>query len=169
MSVVAVTVTGEQIQIGADSIRLRGWTQEKDRLAKLFQENGVTVGYSGWSAEGGLFHLFCQTHKPDAPNELSVIRFFSEFQEWHRKSAGDSNAKLDNSYFLIFEERVFLFHSFYVKEVSTFFAIGAGSDFALAALHLGHSVEEAVAVAIQLSAACEEPINIINIPRRKVQ
>ena len=35
MSVVAVKVTEKNITIGADSIIAFGWTQEKDRLAKL--------------------------------------------------------------------------------------------------------------------------------------
>ena len=35
MSVVAVKVEKDKITIGADSILVSGWTQEKDKLAKL--------------------------------------------------------------------------------------------------------------------------------------
>jgi len=34
-------------------------------------------------------------------------------------------------------------------------------DFALAALHLGHTAEEAVATSIELSIYCEAPIQVI--------
>ena len=39
MSVVAVKVTKDKIIIGADSILVSGWTQEKDKLAKLNKDN----------------------------------------------------------------------------------------------------------------------------------
>jgi len=45
-----------------------------------------------------------------------------------------------------------------VQRVEKFEAIGAGSDFALAALFLGKDSREAVEVACQLSIYCEEPI-----------
>lgn len=34
-------------------------------------------------------------------------------------------------------------------------------DFALAALHLGHTAEEAVEVATELSIYCEKPVQVI--------
>ena len=46
----------------------------------------------------------------------------------------------------------------YVNEVNEYAAIGAGEDFALAALYLGHSAKEAVKVACELSAFVAEPI-----------
>ena len=44
MSVVAVKVTKNKITIGADSILVSGWTQEKDKLAKLNKVNGMVIG-----------------------------------------------------------------------------------------------------------------------------
>ena len=41
MSVVAVKVKKDKIIIGADSILVSGWTQEKDKLAKLNEVNGL--------------------------------------------------------------------------------------------------------------------------------
>ena len=46
----------------------------------------------------------------------------------------------------------------YVNEINEYAAIGAGEDFALAALYLGHSAKEAVKTACELSAFVAEPI-----------
>jgi hypothetical protein len=54
---------------------------------------------------------------------------------------------------------------FWCKEVTDYTAIGAGMDFALAALYLGNSVKEAIKAACHLSVYCEEPVNIIEIEK----
>jgi hypothetical protein len=163
MSVAAVQVYSEKIVIGTDSIRVTGWTQEKDKDAKLFQINDLTVAWCGNCSEGNLFRLFCQTHKPDSQAELSIIRFFNEFLSWYRIQAGNSAEKLSNEYLVVFGDAVFFFHSFYVRLITDYYAIGAGSDFALAGLYFGESVQTSLKVACQLSMVCEEPINILEI------
>ena len=44
MSVVAVRVEKNKITIGADSILVNGYTQEKDKMAKLFQNEKCDSG-----------------------------------------------------------------------------------------------------------------------------
>ena len=51
-----------------------------------------------------------------------------------------------------------------IGRVADFEAIGAGMDFALAALYLGHSVTEAVETAIELSVYCENPVQVLSWP-----
>jgi len=46
----------------------------------------------------------------------------------------------------------------FINEIKDFAAIGAGEDFANAALYLGHSPEEAVKVACELCCFVSEPI-----------
>ena len=58
---------------------------------------------------------------------------------------------------------------FYVKEITDYMAIGAGMDFALAALYLGSSVKDAIKTACHLSILCEEPINLIEIETNKIK
>ena len=65
----------------------------------------------------------------------------------------------------VFEGKVFLIEGFYVKEIEEYMAIGAGMDFALAALYLGSTVQEAIKTACHLSILCEEPINIVEIKK----
>ena len=50
---------------------------------------------------------------------------------------------------------------FGISEIKEFAAIGHGREFALAALHLGQSVHDAIKVACRLDLYCEEPINVI--------
>ena len=163
MSVVAVKVTEKNITIGADSIIVQGWTQEKDKLAKLNEVNSMVVGDVGDAQEGGLFLVFCKTRKPSAPTTEAVLEFMVEFQTWMNNKIGE--VKLSNQYILVFEKKVFVMEGFYVKEVTDYTAIGAGMDFALSALYLGCSVKESIKAACHLSVYCEEPINLIKIEK----
>jgi len=163
MSVVAVKVTDKKITIGADSIIVNGWTQEKDKAAKLFQVNDMVVGDVGDAQEGGLFQLFCKTRKPREASTDAMLEFLSEFQDWMRSKIDVS--ELNNQYILIFQKKAFLMEKFYIKEIKDYMAIGAGMDFALSALYLGNSVEESIKAACHLSVYCEEPINIIEIKK----
>jgi ATP-dependent protease HslVU (ClpYQ) peptidase subunit len=163
MSVVAVKVTKNKITIGADSILVSGWTQEKDKLAKLGEVNGMVVGDVGNAQEGALFMVFCKTRKPREASVDALIEFMSEFQDWLNKKIGETTLK--NEYIIVFDGKAFLMEGFYIKEITDYTAIGAGMDFALAALYLGNSVKEAIKAACHLSVMCEEPVNIIEIEK----
>lgn len=163
MSVVAVKVTNKKITIGADSIIAFGWTQEKDKLAKLEEVNGMIIGSVGVAQEGALFRVFCRTRKPRAADVESIVDFMSDFQDWSKNKIDDST--IENGYILVFDKKVFNIEGFYVKEVTDYTAIGAGMDFALAALYLGNSVEESIKAACHLSVYCEEPVNMFYVEK----
>jgi ATP-dependent protease HslVU (ClpYQ) peptidase subunit len=82
-----------------------------------------------------------------------------EFAEWKKKKSG--NEKIENSYIVGFCDIAFYINGWLIEEVKTFEAIGAGMDFALAAMHMGHSAKEAVQTACELSVFCEQPIQVI--------
>ena len=163
MSVVAVKVTKNKITIGADSILVSGYTQEKDKLAKLNKVNGMVIGDVGDAQEGALFLLFCKTRKPSEASVGGLVEFMSEFQDWLDKKTGE--AKLSNEYILIIEKKAFMMEGFFIKEVTDYTSIGAGMDFALSALYLGKSVKDSIKAACHLSVYCEEPINIIEVEK----
>ena len=163
MSVVAVKMTKNKITIGADSILVSGWTQEKDKLAKLNKANGIIIGDVGDAQEGALFLLFCKTRKPREASVDAIVEFMSEFQDWMNNKTGES--KLSNQYILIIEKKAFMIEGFFIKEVTDYTAIGAGADFALSALYLGNSVKDSIKAACHLSVYCEEPINIIEVEK----
>jgi ATP-dependent protease HslVU (ClpYQ) peptidase subunit len=163
MSVVAVKVTKNKITIGADSILVSGWTQEKDKLAKLGEVNGMVIGDVGDAQEGALFMVFCKTRKPREASVDALVEFMSEFQDWLNKKIDET--KLNNQYIIVFDGKAFLMEGFFIKEITDYTAIGAGMDFALAALYLGNSVKDSIKAACHLSVMCEEPVNIIEIEK----
>jgi len=163
MSVVAVKVEKDKITIGADSILVSGWTQEKDKLAKLNEVNGMVVGDVGDAQEGALFLMYCKTRKPREASVEALVEFMSEFQDWMTKKVEVN--KLENQYVIILGGKAFMMEGFFIKEVTDYTAIGAGMDYSLAALYLGNSVKESIKAACHLSIYCEEPINIMEIEK----
>lgn len=73
----------------------------------------------------------------------------TEFAAW-KKAKADSNV-INNDYILVLENKAFSIHRFFVEEILRSATIGAGDDYALAALYLGHDVQKAVEVACELS------------------
>jgi ATP-dependent protease HslVU (ClpYQ) peptidase subunit len=164
MSVVAVKVTDKKITIGADSILAYGWTQEKNKLAKIEKVNGMIIGSVGIAQEGALLRMYCKTRKPRAANCEAMVDFISEFHDWLKNKTGDT--ELQNDYIIVYKKKVFsLNNGYYVKEVNDYDAIGAGMDFALSALYLGKSCKDAIKAACHLSVYCEEPINMFKVKK----
>lgn len=162
MSVVVCRILESGYELASDSILVRGWTQSKGRdrkFSKLFEVNGLVIGSVGLAEEAELFRIFATTRKPSSPTEAAFVEFISEFSEWKNKRTDER--KIANSYLVGFEGKVFIIEEWFVEEAVRFEAIGAGMDFALAALHLGHSAKESVEVAIELSIYCEGPIQVI--------
>lgn len=165
MSVVACRVYDDRIEIAADSISVRGWSQLKGdnlRYAKLTKVNGMIVGGVGKTEENALMQIFCETHKPKAPTCDDLVTFLSEFSQWKRGRTNDG--AITNDFFFVVEAKVFVTSNFLVQEVVTYNAIGAGDDFAMSALYLGHSPAKAVETACELSIYCERPIVQFTVP-----
>jgi len=159
MSVVCCKVYENRIEIAADSITVRGWTQSKGQnndIAKLMQIDDITIGSSGTAQEMVLMQLYCKTHKPRDNSNFSIVEFLSEFSDWKLKKI--DNGKIDNVYIIIFEGKAYVSFGFSVCEITEYEAVGAGTDFALSALYLNHDVHKAVETACELSIYCEQPI-----------
>lgn len=157
MSVVCARVYDNRIEVAADSIIVHGWAKDtKTGFSKLMPVNGMIIGACGSCDELSFMFHFCKTHQPESPTERDVLSFFVEFSAWKREKYGSSG--IDNTYILVFQGKVFRIEGFFVMEVREHTAIGAGEDFAKAALFLGHSPEDAVRVACELSCFVAEPI-----------
>lgn len=164
MSVVACKIIEAGFEIAADSICVRGGTQTKGEnvsVSKLFYDGDIVIGSVGPAEGGALMELFLKTHKPADATEGSLLEFMSEFYDWKRKKTDDG--KIENHFLvgICGGGGVFGVYGWLIRKVMKFEAIGAGMDFALAALSLGHSAEEAVGVACDLSAWCEKPIRVL--------
>lgn len=166
MSVVAVKVYDDRIEMAADSILVCGDRKETyfNKHAKMKSINGMLIGTSG-TAEEGLMWLYAQNHCPLSNSEKDILEFFVEFVS--RKQGKSSSSTLGNNYLFAYGGKVFLIENFLVLEVDKFCAIGAGADYALAALYLDQTPTEAVRVACKLSCYVAEPIVCYNQERRK--
>ena len=157
MSVVAVKVYKDTIQIAADSIVIYGDSKKTDgNFGKLAKVNDIVIGFVGTAEEGSLMLHYADTHKPLSPTEKDVLTFMIEFSKW--KSDIGAGSDIDNAYIIIYNGKAFHAHGVWVFEIDNYDAIGAGMDFANAAMYLGHTPKEAVKVACELSCWVAEPI-----------
>lgn len=162
MSVIACRVLPGGYEIAADSISVRGYTQRKgdhEAFGKLFEVNGLNVGGVGPSDEMSMLHVYAATRKPAAATEASLLEFLSEFASWKNDKIGE--AGLNASYIIGYGLKLFAVQGWHVARVTSFEALGAGMDFALAALHLGGDVKQAVETAIELCVYCEGPVQVV--------
>ena len=162
MSVVAVKKYRDHIQIAADSIDIWGTTQEKDPKAKLFTLSGDCIlGCAGSSATALLVRHILLMHPPIENTSFGLLQTVKTMYEKCRQY----NLNLeDSSFLLVWRNRVWRIVGLDIKEVEHFDAIGKGRDFALAALHLRHTPEEACNVACELSTQCEGPVVTQRLP-----
>lgn len=156
MSVVAVKVDEEKIEVAADSICVRGWqSMRTDQMCKLMDINQMIIGGVGLAQDNSLMFRFAQTHRPESSAEKDILAFMVEFMAWRKTY---TSSALENSYVLVFDNRAWRIDEMLICEVTNYDAIGVGQDFANAVMHLGHSAQEAVKVACELSCYVAEPI-----------
>ncbi|MEG1044799.1 MAG: hypothetical protein RSF81_08530 [Oscillospiraceae bacterium] len=157
MSVVCAKVYKDKIKMAADSIVVRGYSKDtKGDFVKLQKINEMIIGSSGNCDECSIMWQYMKTHKPAKSDERAVLDFIIEFSRWKRDLTGDNS--LINAYILAFDGKLFFIQGMFVNEIKDYCAIGAGEDFANAALYLGHTPREAVKVACELSCYVAEPI-----------
>lgn len=154
MSVVAGKVYADKIVIAADSIVVRGWSK-RTNFSKLQKINDMIIGGVGDATEFSLFIRFAQTHNPETATEKDVLAFIVEFSKW---KSDYKSGSLENAYLLIFDKHLFCIDGVYVQEINDYEAIGAGEDYANAAMYLGHTPQEAVKTACELCCFVAEPI-----------
>ena len=160
MSVVAIKKVGKKFEMAADSIIVSGWTQGKEPNGKMWKIGDLAAGSVGKAALAGLFREYIENHKPKTNNEWGWINHMAEFMKY--ANAIDNAFKMeDNDFLVAWKGKAFLLCGTFVQEVKKYHAIGAGMDFALAALHLGHSAKEACEIACELSVFCEKPVKVL--------
>ncbi len=159
MTVIAIKVENDKITIGADSQLTKGSSQRQEKGVKLFEVHGMVVGMTGNVMIIGLFRMFATTTKPKSATEADLIQFMADFNEFLRKRDEKNNCE----FLLVFEKKVFYIADLLVLEITDYYTLGTGEDYAMSALYLGNSVKEAIQAACHLSIYCEEPIEIIQV------
>jgi ATP-dependent protease HslVU (ClpYQ) peptidase subunit len=165
MSVVAARKYPDKIVFASDSICVSGYLKETSRVTgnergKLFEVNNMIIGGVGYVMELSFMQIFARNHSPAAPTIEAVLDFMIEFYAW-AKSKDDSFGRR-NDYLLGIEGDIFrITDSYLVQKINEFGAIGAGEHFALTAMYLDKSPQEAVDIANKLCVYCADPINVI--------
>jgi ATP-dependent protease HslVU (ClpYQ) peptidase subunit len=160
MSVVACRVYEDRYEIASDSITVTGWTQSKGNntdACKLLENEDLIIGFSGLSSEFELMRVFVKSHKPSNESKEAVLDFMNEFGTWMRKKTDGDHTCVDGAYIIGLKNKVYAFIYWNIEEIIDYYAVGAGRDFAMSALYLGHDVERSCDVATELSI-CEKPI-----------
>lgn len=158
MSVVAARIYPDGFEIASDSIKVRWSTQTttNSKFTKLWEAGPLVIGTVGDCQEAALMRLFSDNHQPETADERGMVNFMAEFAVW--KKARSEAFKLENAYLIGNGRRVFHVAGLFVEEVLTCESIGAGMDYALAAMHCGAGVVQAVQAAIELSVYCAAPV-----------
>ena len=161
MTCVAAKIVEDQIHIAADSM-VTGWgTWDITAQAKFSKIERVDDHYvlsgSGDREDVSLFFLYAKTHKiPDLVNMRTLVEWLRDYSKWRKDTTGSWTAP--GNILVAHPDGLFEIVDYDVAESDSYITLGSGAVEAAAALHLGHSVEEAVGVACDLNCFCNYPI-----------
>ena len=155
MSVIAVKVGSDKISIASDSIIIKD-DLKRTNFQKLRDFGHMIVGGCGLAEELSLFFEFANRSKAKLTSVYAVQKFMNKFATCKRAYTDDN--KINNAYIIIYDKHVYEVDGMFVQEVKDYTAIGEGEPYALTALHLGHSVVDAVKATCDLCCFVSEPI-----------
>jgi len=157
MSVCAVKKYENKIVLCADSIMVSGLN--KDVTTKIFKINdSFGFAMSGLGRDAQLFYSFTKTNMIATKNDIDdIYDYLIKYSDYVKEKTGVWTC--ESSFLIVNNGKVFSsLKNVEVFEIDDFYAIGAGQDFALAAMKLGHTVEVSINVACDLSHYCSVPI-----------
>ncbi|MGH3770063.1 MAG: hypothetical protein ACRDRW_01450 [Pseudonocardiaceae bacterium] len=163
MTVIAGKVEKDKIVMGSDGQRTWGWhAKEVLQDGKLIVLPDIIVGGAGYGSHSNHMTVYLASHKPQSSEKRDILQFFVEFNQWCAKMIKDFESH--NCWLIAYDGR--LISVTYDLSVSyhDFWAVGSGWEYARTALHLGKTVEEAIAVACELTVFCAPPISIHELP-----
>lgn len=175
MTVLIAQNTKDKIILGADTGGFYGNSGAKFHIdnhkghLKIAQVNDIIYSATGSVSEIINFGLFCQTRKPERSDQLGIQRFFIDFGKWLKEQNIEFNGKVNNSYFVVFEKRLFHFQEGAVSEIleDDFATDGAGYREAYMAMYLGKSVEEAINLTIELNVWASGKAQVVEIEKNQ--
>lgn len=163
MTVIAGKVEADKIVIGSDSQVTWGW-HAKDLIddGKLMELPDLIVGGAGHGSHLNYMAIYLESHKPRSAEKRDILEFFVEFHQWIDKMIKDFKPR--TSWLIAYDGKLISVTadlSVYYHET---WAIGSGWEYARTALHLGHTVEEALQIACDLTVFCGPPIVVRELP-----
>lgn len=163
MTVIVAVKTDDRIIFAHDSLATSGDRIINDNnmtLSKLWQQNNLTVAHSGQCVFDTVMRIFAKTHVPKSACEDGMVEFLIEYVNLCQSKY--SIGIPTSSFLIAFQDQLFrVYGGIDVYKVEKFDAIGAGADFAQAALLLGKTAKEAAEVSCQLSNYCAPPVKVV--------
>lgn len=163
MSVIAAKVYDNYIEICADSIIMNNEGTKRTNFAKLRNINNMIVGGCGDAEELCLFFNYVETYAVPEATEADILDYMNRFSSFKKNYTDD--LELQNVYVIAVGGHLFEVDNKFVQEVNTITACGRGMPYALTALHLGHSAEEAISVTCDLCCYTSRPVVRYTISR----
>lgn len=162
MTVIAVKREEKYIHLVCDS-RITTGSERVDgksiAMTKVINNGDLYIGIAGDCNENTYLSVFMQTNIPAGSTMKDIIEYFCKFVSWYKSITGIT--ELHGRYIVVYKGKIYSIWSqgLHIFEISEFEAIGSGSYFAITALHLGKNAAEAVKIACELDAFCEDPVH----------
>lgn len=164
MSVIAAKIKDGQIDVASDSIIAKD-DLKRNNFKKIFRTPSMIFGGCGSAEELSIFFDYAKESDFVITDTQSLRDFLLEFSNVKEAYTGDR--KIENAYIIAIKDqtgnKLFEVDGMFITEVTDYTAIGQGEAYALAALALNHSVEEAVKVAATFCCYVSEPVNVFHI------
>ncbi len=171
MSVVAVRVYDDRIEIAADSICTNGentMINDADKkCSKLFRYKDMVIGCVGCSEEKDLLELYMKNNELTEFTKESLIEYLIGSMKWMNDIPGN-DGDLHNRYIFASKGKCLSSSFLHVFDIDDYYAIGAGDDFARGALYMGATPEEAVRAACHMCVYAIEPIQVESVYKENV-
>ena len=171
MSVAVVRVEKDYIELGADSIAVSRETTLIKKRSKIYHiDDSLYFAGVGAYKDITFFAMFAQTHKPQSNDAFGIVKWVCEFYRWVKDEFDyTANSPVNTDFLFVVDGSAYRVIDYDCVEIPEgyYAAIGAGQDYALAALHLGHDAHKAVTVACELSVDVDFPVVVHRIPRTK--
>lgn len=169
MTVIACKIENKKIELACDEM-VSGSKKQKTsdfKAMKITQYNkDFAIGGAGYLSEIILFMQWAHNHTPVTNDIIGIVRYLNDFDNF-KLDIGAECHKLDCSYLIVYNGKVYEVDGRDVFEVDNYASIGSGGDFAYTALYLGKSASEAVKVAIDLDVYCGGEVHVFEFGGRK--
>lgn len=163
MTTIAGKIVDDKVVLVADSRTSLGHVRvdQTTLRSKLFKGNDTIIAGSGAVSETVLLELWCRDHSLGVGGVVRVTEWLLEFANWKK----DKTEKFDinNEYLIGHSSGLYSNIGLSVTQCDQYAVGGSGLYFAMTALHLGKSLEDAVKVACELDAYSDLPIQTLSL------
>lgn len=162
MTVIAAKIIGDKVVVASDSAyTIDGAFKYDFQETKVQQHYDSLIGGSGETGAVNMFFRFLRDEKFVIQDKYDLIDYMSKFYVWLEEK-GTKSTTTEGGYmteFIVVTNGKLYYAGGFVVQERTAVTIGSGSPLSAVAMRLGHTVEAAVACAIESDPYCGGPIH----------